>query len=111
MKERLKKNICQLDDYVHLSEVNDLPERRMSYIGDALKYACCFWTNHLRGIPGSGPDLEEVWEAINKLFTTQLLFWIEVLSLTGNLDVGVHALNNIQQWYMLVSCVESHLLD
>jgi len=57
------------------------------------------------GIPGSGPDVEEVWEAINEFFTKHLLFWIEVLSLMGNLDVCVYALNNIQQWYTLVSCV------
>jgi hypothetical protein len=51
MKERLKKNICNLDDHVLLSEVRDLPELRMTYIGDTLGYACHFWTNHLMGIP------------------------------------------------------------
>jgi hypothetical protein len=64
-----------------------------------------FWTKHLARIPGSGPDVEEVQKAIDKFFTTHLLFWIEVLSLMGNLDVGVYALNDIQQWYMLVSCM------
>ena len=107
MKKRLKRNICKLDDHVLLSEVEDLPARRTTYIGDALKYACHFWTNHLVRIPAIGPDAKEVQRAIDRFFKKCLLFWIEVLSLTGDLDAGVYALNNIQQWYMLVS----YLLD
>ena len=105
MKQRLKKNICNLDDHVLLSEVKDFPEHRVTCIGDTLRYACCFWTNHLMGTPGNDPGVEEVWKAIDEFFTLHLLFWIEVLSLMGNLDICVHSLNNIQQWYTLVSCM------
>ena len=105
MKKMLKKNICNLDDHELLSNVEDLPELRAAYIGDALGYACCFWANHLIGIPESSPDVEEVQKAIDEFFTKYLLFWIEVLSLMGNLDVCVYALNNIQQWYTKVSYV------
>ena len=103
MKERLKRNICGLDGHVSLGEVKDLPDRRKAYIGDALGYACQFWTRHLVEIPSSH-DVEEVHEAINKFFTTQLLCWIEVLCLMGNLDVGVYAINDVQKWYTSVSC-------
>ena len=103
MRERLKKNICGLDDRAILSEAVVLPDHKKEYIGDALEYACCFWTNHLLNISRSGSSVEEVQGAIKKFFETCLLFWIEVLSLVGKLDVGVHALNNIQQWYALVS--------
>jgi len=51
MNDRLEKNICKLDDYVCLSEVEDLPAYRKAYIGDAVEYACSFWTNHLVRIP------------------------------------------------------------
>ena len=103
MKKQLKRNICNLDDYVFLSEVEDLPGRRVTYIGDALGYACQFWTSHLMGIPGIGVDIEDVWKLIDEFFTLHLLFWIEALSLMENLDVCVYALNNIQQWYISVS--------
>jgi len=103
MRERLKRNICKLDDYTMLSEVKDLPDRQKDHIGDALEYACCFWTKHLLGIPRSGSGVKEVQEAIDEFFPTCLLFWIEVLTLVGKLDIGVHALNDIQQWYTLVS--------
>jgi hypothetical protein len=103
MEEKLKRNICSLDDYVSLSEVKDLPARRKTHIGDALGYACQFWTRHLVEVPDSSHDIEEVVNAIDKFFTTYLPFWIEVLCLMGDLDVGVHAINNVDKWYTLVS--------
>jgi len=110
IRERVEKNICRLDDHAVLSEVKDLAGLKRDHIGDTLGYACCFWTKHLLGIPSSGPSVKEVQEAIDKFFTTCLLFWIEVLSLMGKLDTGVYALNDIQQWYILVSCVLSNCL-
>jgi hypothetical protein len=105
MGERLKRNICNLDDHAVLSEVKDLSTCQKTHIGDALGYACQFWTRHLVEVPSSNHDVEEVYMAIERFFTTHLLFWIEVLCLMGNLNVGVYALDNIQQWCMLVSCV------
>jgi len=102
MKARLKKNICHLDDQAVLSEVKDLSARKKDYIGDTLEYACRFWTKHLVGTPGTGSHIKEVQKAIDTFFTTCLPYWIEVLALTGNLGVGVHAINNIEQWYDLV---------
>jgi len=103
MRLRLKKNICNLDDHVVLSEVKDLSARKRDYIGASLEYACRFWTKHLLGIPATSPHVKEVQKAIDIFFTTCLPYWIEVLALTGNLRVGVHAMNEIKQWYALVS--------
>jgi hypothetical protein len=103
MKERLKKNICQLDDYIHLSEVEGLPAKRAAHIGDALVYACCFWASHLVESASSSSDDGDIFKAIDEFFTTCFLFWVEVLSLVGNLDIGVYALNDIDQWYTMVS--------
>jgi len=41
-------------------------------------------------------DVEEVHKGINAFFTTSQLFWIGVLSLTEDLDVGVYVLNKIE---------------
>ena len=38
MKDRLRKNICDLDDYDVLSEVEDLSARRENCIGSSLEY-------------------------------------------------------------------------
>jgi len=107
MKRRLKKNICNLDDYTFLREVEDLPAHCKTHIGDELGYACQFWAKHLLRVPSSGRSVEEVNQAIDEFFTIYLLFWMEVLSLIWNLDAGVYALNDIQQWYISVSCVLS----
>jgi len=104
MKKMLRKNICNLDDYAVLSNVEDLSLLRRVHIGDSLEYACHFWTRHLMETPTCGDSVEEVQKAIEEFFTRYLLFWIEVLIIMGNLDVGVHAMNNVQQWYTSVSC-------
>ena len=104
MRERLK-NICNLDDCAILSEVRDLSARRKDHIGGALEYACSFWTKHLLEIPGGSPHVEEVKKAIDGFFMTHFLDWIEVLALIGNLGAGVYAINDVEQWYTLVSAL------
>ena len=107
MGERLKKNICNLDDHTTLGGVRDISILQKDYIGEALEYACCFWTKHLLEIPGNSPHTEEVQRAIEQFFTIHLLHWIEVLVLIRNLGVGVYAMNDIEQWYALVSAIET----
>ena len=107
MKEKLKRNICKLDDYIILSETEDLSTARRTYIGDALEYACCFWTNHLAKVTDISDGVTEVHKMIDDFFATGFLCWVEVLIFTRNLDIGVYALNDIEQWYMLVSHIYS----
>ena len=102
MEQRLRRDICDLDGGP-LNKVGDLPDHRKEHIGDALEYACQFWTKHLLKSPSSGSDVEKVQEEIDKFFTTHLLHWIEVLILMKNLDASVYSLNDIKQWYTLVS--------
>ena len=103
MKERLRRNICDLDDHVSLIGVEDLPARQKTHIGDSLEYACQFWTRHLLEIPSSSHNIEEVHKAIDDFFTTQFLYWIEVLGLMGKLSACVYAIDNVYKWYTLVS--------
>jgi len=105
MEKRLRKNICNLDDYAVLSEVRDILTCQRAHIGDALEYACCFWTTHLMGTVGSNLDIKDVQQAIDTFFTNCFLFWLEVLSTLGKLEAGVSALSNIDKWYTQVSHV------
>jgi hypothetical protein len=104
MKERLRRNICDLDGYDSHNKSKDLTTHQKVHIGDALGYACRFWTGHLVEIPNNSHNIGEIHEAIDRFFTTQLLYWIEVLSLMGNLDAGVHAIKDVHKWCTLVSC-------
>ena len=103
MGKRLKRNICNLGDYAVLSDVKISSTYKKAHIGDALEYACKFWSKHLLEISSSNPHVKEVEKTIEKFFTVHLLQWIEVLAITGNLSVGVYVMNDIQQWYNLVS--------
>ena len=107
MRERLKRNICNLDNYTALSEVKDLSTQQGDHIGDALEYACQFWTKHLLSIPSTSPCIEEIQRAIDQFFTTHLLHWIEVLGLLRNLSAGVYAMNDVEQWFTAVSAFET----
>ena len=106
MKKRLKKNICNLEDYTTLTDVKDLPTLKDTCIGSSLEYACRFWTKHLGNVPGNGPHVDQVKKAIDEFFTNHLLCWIEVLAISGHLGVAVYAINAIRQWYISVSQIE-----
>ena len=108
MKRRLRKNICDLEDYAVLEKVEDLSDRRETCIGSSLEYACRFWARHLAGVPGSGPGAKLVKEAIEEFFDKHLLCWFEVLSLVGHLKAVVYAINYIRQWYISVSFSRTH---
>ena len=102
MEKRLKKNICNLDNNVVLSKARG-PSTYKDHIGDSLEYACKFWAKHLLKIPKTSPQTKGVEKAVEKFFTVHLLHWVEVLVITGNLSVGVYAMNDIQQRYNVVS--------
>ena len=108
MKKRLRKNICDLEDYAVLSEVEDLSGRMETRIGSSLEYACRFWARHLASVPGSGPDSKQVQEAIEEFFDKRLLCWFEVLSIVGHLGAAMYAINYIRQWYISVSSGRMH---
>ena len=108
MKKRLKKNICDLDDYAVLTEVDDLSARRETCIGGSLEYACRFWARHLASVPGDGTDTGRVRRAMDEFFAQRLLCWIEVLSIVGYLGVATHAINDVRQWYISVSHAWAH---
>jgi hypothetical protein len=107
MGERLKRDICNLGDRAVLSRVKDLSTHQKDHIGDALEYACCFWTKHLLGIPSTSPCVKKVQRAIDQFFTTHFLHWIEVLILIRNLNTGIYAVNDVEQWYTSVSTFET----
>ena len=105
MKKDLKKNICGLDNYAVLSEVEDLSARREKCIGDSLGYACRFWTKHLAKVPRDGLHAKRVQEAIGEFFAKRLLWWVEVLSIVGHLAAAVPAIDDVRQWYISVSYI------
>ncbi|CAE6438464.1 unnamed protein product [Rhizoctonia solani] len=97
MKEQLRFNICQLesstllDDQVH--NIRSGVQRRIS---STLAYACRNWASHLT----SAPKSDDLLRVLGEFLTYRLLFWIEVLSLRQELQIGVDSLLKVKQWLM-----------
>ncbi|CAE6484566.1 unnamed protein product, partial [Rhizoctonia solani] len=89
MKTQLKFNICELESSFLFDEnVDNLQSRIKDKISPPLVYACRYWANHLSLVA----NVDGVLTALSEFLATQLLFWMEVLNLLRELDIGIAAL-------------------
>jgi hypothetical protein len=95
MKIGLRFNICQLgSSHVHNDDVPDLGSRIEREIPAHLSYSCRFWADHLRATAFE-PD---ILAAVQFLMHTQLLYWLEVMSLIKEVNIASQALLFISNW-------------
>ncbi|KAF8289742.1 hypothetical protein DL93DRAFT_2201702, partial [Clavulina sp. PMI_390] len=81
-EKRLMFNICQLPtSFIPNYSIPDLGALIQDKIGETLSYACHFWGSHLALATDLSPSTVGSITAL--LSTVQLLYWIEVMSLTG----------------------------
>jgi len=108
MNRKLEKNICGLPDGVTNSEMNDLEERAERYIDPALRYACESWYKHLvRECTARTP---EITSALCRFLEDKFLFWLEVLSVLGDVKGATHALEVTKKWLREVCLIHSHIV-
>ena len=82
MKKGLRVNNCDLEtSFVMNMDVVRLEERVKNNIPPSLLYACQNWDLHLRDVSYS----EQLSEYLHDFAYNSLLYWVEVLSLTGSL--------------------------
>ena len=95
MVEQLRFNICGLEDSrLANADVKDLGSRIKENISDALQYSSLYWSNHLCFTPDIGE--RRVWDKLRKFLEgPYALFWVEVLSITGMLEIGVPRLRDL----------------
>jgi NACHT domain len=95
MKTHLRFNICELESsYLRNSEVSDLHTRVKKHIPRHLFYASRFWADHLTQTTFDSELLDHV----QYLTHNQFLFWLEVLSLTGVVNVASSILWTLLNW-------------
>ena len=97
MLHGLKFNLCGLETS-HLSNDQVLNPDLTTRIHDAtslhLRYSCLYWTSHL-----TKADSGEVEDLLKKfLLQPTMLYWIEVLSLLGKLDVAMYSALELSKW-------------
>ena len=82
MEKGLRFNICELEtSFAMNKDVAQLEERVQNNIPPFLQYACQNWALHLRDVPYS----EQLSDSLHEFAYNSLLYWVEVLSLTGYL--------------------------
>ena len=78
MWDGLHFNMCNLKtSYIPNDKVHDLATCIQSNISPALTYSCSFWADHLNG----AGECEIVESHLKDFLQTQVLYWLEVLSL------------------------------
>jgi len=90
MNRSLRKDICYLGQPGTLAK--DVEERIIQgYISSDLRYACCYWVQHLQT---SGSDL--LFEDVYKFLKEHLLHWLEALIWLGKASEGVLLLSALR---------------
>lgn len=100
MERDLRENICKLSDLSKSnSQVQDTVDRE---VPRGLQYCCRSWSTHL--ITGTqwsqrDPDIVRAVMASLRAFSErQILFWLEVMSLTGAIAEATVMTRNVRMW-------------
>lgn len=95
MKAELQFNICHLEtSYLKNSDIHGLDSLIAKYISPHLSYACRFWASHAEAVL---PEPETL-GILKGFFDHYFLYWLEVLSLIGELPKASLALQTSIDW-------------
>ncbi|KAF8599427.1 WD40 repeat-like protein [Ceratobasidium sp. AG-I] len=105
MVKELCFNMCGLENSCVLNaDVSNLHARVKNDIPAHLAYSCVYWTSHVITSPriildATHPEQSIITRLMDELFTTPaLLYWIEALSLLGQLRTAVSGLEDLLHW-------------
>jgi hypothetical protein len=95
MANGLQFNICNLEtSYLYNKDVPGLATCIKNTIPTHLSYSCQFWADHLQNTPTHS----KVLQAVNGFMNNRLLYWLEVLSLIGEVGTASPALAAVAEW-------------
>jgi hypothetical protein len=104
MTKRLRFNICELPtSYMTNTEHDDLEQRIKQYISPACLYSVRYWARHLE----SGGLSSDTLRPVEKFLDRYALFWIEVLSILGELRIVMPSLRILEARLPQVSHINS----
>ena len=91
----LNFNICKLEtSYLANGDVVDLKTRVDQHIPSSLLHSCRFWGDHLIHTDFN----TDLFSKVQTLFNENFLFWLEALSLTGNIGLIPSAFVTLNMW-------------
>ncbi|KAH0835654.1 WD40-repeat-containing domain protein [Lanmaoa asiatica] len=99
MIRHLTVDMCHLGDPSILNcEIENLDKRRKLHIKEGVRYACRWFAHHLSQVPWDRTTDNALILSLQGFASQYLLNWIEVLSLTGELDSAVSSLREAADW-------------
>jgi NACHT domain len=100
MNRGLRYDICGIGDPLLLiMAVDGLSERVHAYIPEALRYACCFFADHLKNILSPHPALRT---ELERFVTKNLLHWIEVMSILDKIAWAKSCLHSLSDYMKVI---------
>ncbi|KAJ7845320.1 hypothetical protein B0H13DRAFT_2410028 [Mycena leptocephala] len=104
MNRELHFNMCKIS--TSYKRNIDLGLQVDNHIGESLQYSCGFWMDHVTKSSGgdtTDSDAPAAWtteiiQALKLFLSKKLLFWLEVLSLLGQVDRATNALSQLMAW-------------
>ena len=96
--KKLKPNPCDLPQYVMNRDVANIPELLESKVGAAMRYACGYWTMHVRSSPTTNNYATRLISSTTEFFGSNVVPWIEVMSLENRLESVIHSIYNLLDW-------------
>ena len=96
--KKLKRNPCDLPDFVMNRDVPDIPDLLEDKIGGALRYACASWAMHVRSSPIDNDHASRLVTSATEFLKENVPPWIEVMSLENQLEGVIHNINNLLDW-------------
>ena len=99
-KHGLKFNICDLDSSHHLNaNIDGLDDRVEVAISDPLHYSCLHWAAHLADSSTGEDEHKDLYELLKNFFNgSHPLFWLEALSLLGEVRTAIKTLPLVVAW-------------
>jgi hypothetical protein len=96
--KKLRRNPCDLPDFVMNRDVPDIPDLLEDKIGGASRYACAYWAMHVRSSPIDNDHATRLVTSAIEFLKEKALPWIEVMSLEKRVEGVIHNINNLLDW-------------
>jgi hypothetical protein len=75
-------------------EVSDMDMRIKNNISPHLSYSCWHWADHLKASAYEKDVVRQAREFMEAWF----LFWLEVMSVMGRMDLALRAMSSVMNW-------------
>ena len=98
MQQKLKFNISGFKSSYSMNREVEDKDALAKCIPSLLAYACQYWADHLRGIASTEKRDAEIVSLLRSFLNSNLLYWLEVLSLLSNSNTASKSLVVAAGW-------------